>query len=482
MVVLGHIDHGKTSLLLAIRKMEIPSGKPGGAITQHIGAFEIENDGKKITFIDTPGHEAFSQMRSRGARVADLAILVIAADEGVKPQTREAISHIKQAGIPMIVALNKIDKPEADPLRVQRELAKEGVLIEKLGGKIPLIEISAKTGQGIAELLELISLVAEIEDLRTDLHQLPQGVIIEAYLDSQKGPTATLILNQGILKIGQIVATPSTLGKIKNLANFQGIPISEAFPSQPVVCLGFEEVPQIGEEFRVFETIEEAKNYLKISEKKPLPEPIIKPEQKVLNFIIKADVLGSLEAIEEILKNLPQKKIILRVLRSDVGEVTESDVKLASQASAKILAFRVKINPVAQALLRREKIKVMQFNLIYDLVEGVRKYMAEALEPAIVRIDLGKIKVLVIFLMEKNRQIIGGRVIEGEIKKGGFIEIVREGEIRGKGKIINLQKNKKDIEKASKGEEVGILYEGDIRIEVGDTLIVYTEERKKEEL
>ncbi|MDI6592026.1 MAG: translation initiation factor IF-2 [Patescibacteria group bacterium] len=479
-VVLGHIDHGKSSLLLAIRKMEVPAGKPGGVITQHIGAYQIEREGKKITFIDTPGHEAFSQMRSRGAKVADIAVLVIDSCEGVKAQTKEAISCLKRLGIPIIVALNKIDKPEANPERVKRELQKEGILVESMGGKIPAVNLSAKTGENIEELLELILLIAEMEELKTDLEKPAEGTIIEAYLDNRRGPTATLILNQGKLGPGQIIGTSSTLGRVKTLEDFQGVPISEALPSQPVIVLGFENVPKVGEKLKVFPDIETARANLEIEEKMA-PEIInVKSDQRVLNLILKADVLGSLEAIEGALKNLPQEKIILRILKKGVGEITESDVKLASQAKAKILGFRVKINPVAKILAEREKVKILAFEIIYDLVEGVRKFMEKLGKPKLIRKDLGKVKTLVIFLTEKNRQIVGGRVIEGEVKKGTLIEIFRNKELIGKGKLINLQINKKDVDKAIKGRECGILYEGEVKIEVGDGLSIYTEERQKD--
>jgi len=477
-VVLGHIDHGKTSILDFIKKTQVAEKEAGG-ITQHIGAYEIEKEGKKITFIDTPGHEAFSQMRSRGAKVADIAILVVDVTQGVQSQTREAILHIKKSGIPMIVALNKMDKSEADPKKVKRELAKEEILVEELAGKVPSVEVSAKTGQGISELLELISLVAEMENLKTSLQKPAEGIVIEAYLDSKRGPTATLIPNQGILKPGQIVGTLSTLGKIKSLENFQGISISEALPSQPVIILGFENPPRVGEEFKIFSNIEEACANLKTREKKAPQLLEISAGQKVLNLILKTDVLGSLEAIEEVLKNLPQEKIILRILKAEVGEITESDIKLAIQAKAKILGFRVKINPVARALAEREKIKIRQFDVIYDLVEEVRKYMEKLLEPEIVRTDLGKIKTLIIFRTEKNRQIIGGKVIEGEVKRGTQIEVLRDDQVIGQGKLINLQRDKKDIDMVIKGAECGILYQGEAKIEEGDILLIYTEERRK---
>ncbi len=480
MVVLGHIDHGKTTLLDYIRKTKVAEKEAGG-ITQHIGAYEIKIDNKKITFIDTPGHEAFSAMRARGAKVADIAILIIDATEGVKAQTKEAISQIKKAKIPFIVALNKIDKPNADPPKVKRELVKEGVTVEDLGGNVPAINISAKTGQGVNELLELILLLAEMEELKTDLSQGAQGVIIESYLDHFRGPTATLILNQGILKKGEILATFSTLGKVRILENFQGQPISEAFPSQPVVVVGFEEVPKVGEEFRVFPSLEEAKKFLEKKEEKPERGVLeIEPDQKVLNIILKGDVFGSIEAIEEILKNLSQEKVIVRVLKSEVGAINESDVKLAKSGKAIILGFRVKVNPVAKNLAEREKVKILIFEVIYDLVEGTRKLIERMIEPEIVRVDLAKVKVLVHFWAGKNRQIVGGRVIEGEVKKGAKIEVFRDDELLDQGKMVNLQIEKKDVERAKKGDECGILYEGgNVKIEPGDILVIYQEEKRK---
>lgn len=480
-VVLGHIDHGKSSLLCAIKDFKITEKESGG-ITQHIGAYEIEHQGKKITFIDTPGHEAFSAMRSRGSKVADIAILVVAAEEGVKPQTKEAILHIKKFQIPVIVAINKIDKPGADPEKVKRELQKENILVENFGGKIPSVEISAKTGQGIGDLLELILLIAEMEELKADFQKTPEGVVIESYLDSRRGPITTLILSQGKLNLNQVIGTPSTIGKIKNIENFQGKSISEALPSQPAIILGFEDVPRVGEKLKNFPTIKEARLNLEKKEKKVSEVVNIESGQKVLNLILKADVLGSIEAIEEILKNIPQDKIVLRILKSEVGEINETDLKMAIRAKAKILGFRVKINPIAQTIIEREKIKIMHFDVIYDLVEGLRQYMEKMVKPEKIRTELGKIKTLVVFLTEKNRQIIGGRVIEGEVKKGVSIEIQREEETVGLGKLINLQRNKKDIDLARKGEEVGILYEGEVRVEVGDILVIYIEQKKKVEL
>ena len=489
MVVLGHIDHGKTSLLLAIRKMQFTGEKPGGFITQHIGAYQIEKDGKKITFIDTPGHEAFSAMRARGAKVADIAILVVDATQGVQAQTKEAISQVKLAKIPIIVALNKIDKPEANPEKVKRELSKEDILVESLGGKIPSVLTSAKTGQGIEELLEMISLVAEMEGLKADISKPAQGLVIESYLDSQRGPTATLILTDGILKKSGILGTFSSFGKVKSLENFQGLSIEKALPSDPVIITGLDNVPKVGENFKAFPDLESAENNLKISQpvKKGAKLLELGPEQKVLNLILKTDVLGSIEAIEEVLKNLPQEKVILRILKSEVGQINESDVKIAKAHPALgypavILGFRVKIGPVAQSFAEREKVKIMTFEVIYDLVEEVRKFMERILEPEEIRVELARVKILAIFLAEKNRQIVGGKVMEGEVKKGTQIEVFRSDALIGKGKLINLQRDKKDIDKVIKGQDCGILFEGDTKIEEGDILVVYTEERRKGEI
>ena len=483
-VVLGHVDHGKSSLLCAIKDFKILERESGG-ITQHIGAYEIEHQGKKITFIDTPGHEAFSQMRSRGAKVADIAILVVDTAEGVKEQTKEAISHAKLAGVPIIVALNKIDKPQADPTKIKRELSQNKILVEELGGKIPSVETSAITKKGIPELLEIILLVADMEELKANFEKPAEGVVIEAYLDSQRGPTATLLIRDGILKKGDILATPSTLGKAKILEDFQGKPVEETFPSQPVIILGFEKVPQVSETFKVFPDIKEAEKYLtpKEERKEERKVLVVEPGQKILNLILKGDCFGSLEAIEGVLRNLPQDKVILRILKKEVGNINESDIKLAHSARAKVLGFRVKTDSVAQRLVGQLKIKPINFEIIYELVQSLRQLMEKMLKPEVIKKELGRMKTLVVFWAEKNRQIVGGRILEGEVKREKTsIEVYREKELKGRGKLVNLQKNKKDIAIAGKGEEIGILYEGDVKIEKGDEIVFYQQERKKVEL
>jgi len=480
-VVLGHVDHGKSSLLEAIRDFKI-TAKESGGITQHIGAYEIEEGGKKITFIDTPGHEAFSAMRARGARIADIAILVVAGEEGVKPQTKEAILHIKKAEIPMIVAINKIDKTEADPEKVKRELLAKDIIVESMGGNIPCVEVSAKTKKGIPEFLEMILLVAEMENLKADISKKAEGAVIESYLDAKRGPTATLILKEGILKKGDVIGTVSVFGKIKSLENFQGRSLNEALSSMPVVVMGFEKVPGVGEKFEVFSDIETAQKNLKNKERVSRQVLDIEEGIKVLNIILKADVVGSLEAIEEVLKDIPQEKAVLRILKAEVGEINESDVKLAKSAKASVVGFRVKANRATEGFARREKITIMAFEIIYELAQAVRLALEKRVESKEEKIDLGKVKILAVFLTEKNRQIIGGKVVEGKVRKGVSLEVFRNGEKVGAGKIINLQRNKKEIGEIEKGSECGMLYDGNVKIEEGDIVQAYVIERRKREL
>jgi translation initiation factor IF-2 len=481
-VILGHVDSGKTSILDFIKKSHIAEKESGG-ITQHIGAYQIEHKDKKITFIDTPGHEAFSQMRSRGSKVADIAVLVVDGCKGIELQTKEAIHHIKLAEIPFIVVFNKNDRQEANPEKVKKELIKENIQVESLGGKVPSVNVSAKNGQGVDELLELILLIGEMENLKWDVSSQAEGIVIESYLDHQRGSVATLILDKGTVKVGDIIGTFSSFGKIKSLENFQGVSIDQVFPSDPFSIVGLEGAVRVGEDFKVFASIEEAKNNLKTIDKTETNTVLdVGPEQRVLNVILKADFLGSMEAIEEILKQIPQEKILLRILKSEVGDINESDIKTARSGRGVILAFRVKTDAVARQMAEREKIRIISVEVIYNLVEEVRNSMERIMAKESVRTDWGKVKILGVFLTDKNRQIIGGKVIEGEVKKGGSIEVIRQENIVGKGRMISLQRDKKDIDKVAKGQECGMMYEGDVKVEVGDVLAIYTEEKIKGEL
>ncbi|MDP2741466.1 MAG: translation initiation factor IF-2, partial [bacterium] len=496
LVVLGHVDHGKSSLLEAIRDFKI-THKESGGITQHIGAYEIEGPkgypDKKITFIDTPGHEAFSAMRARGAQVADIALLVVDAAQSVQPQTKEALTAIKMAEIPMIVVLNKMDMPTADPEKIKRELSKVNILVESMGGDIPSIEVSAKEKTGIEELLEMILLVADMRELKSEIAVPCEGLVIESYMDGLKGPIATVIIKKGILRKKDIIATDLALAKIKSLHNFQGKDIEEAYPSQPVIILGFEKVPAVGEKFKSYKTIIEAEEKLKKEEPKRELSPTVlsgDADKKILNIILKGDVFGSLEAIEGVLKNLPQDKIVLRILKSEVGDINETDAKIAEMSKAIIIGFRVKIGPAVLHLLKKnlssvkidKRIRIKTFDIIYELIQEVRQGMEKSLDSEVVYKELGRIKTLLVFWGEKNRQIVGGKIIAGEFKKGLKLNILRDEVKVGSGRIINLQRDKKDIEKLKKGDEAGILFEGNVKIEKGDILVAYTEERKKGEL
>lgn len=489
-VVLGHVDHGKTTLLDTIQKTNVVEKESGG-ITQHIGAYQVEHSGKLITFIDTPGHEAFSQMRSRGAKVADIAILVIAAEEGVKPQTKEAISYIKKGEIPVIVALNKIDKPQASPEKVIGELEKEGLVVEQRGGQVPAVKISAKEGTGLDELLEIILLVAEMEELKADIEKPAKGVIIESYLDSKRGATATLLVLEGILRVGQWIVCGNIYGKVRILENFQGKGVKEAVPSSPAVVIGLDDVPVVGERFSVVENEKEAQSFVAkaIEDKGDLSveAPTGRGEGgKLLNLILKADVKGSLEAIEDNLAKMDLEDIGLNILKAEVGDISESDIKTAYSANALIIGFRVKAPAGILNLAKRSRVRIKTYEVIYELFEDIKKEAGKLLKPEITREELGKLKVLAIFRKEKSRMIIGGKVIDGKIINKVSLDVIRQTDEGAKkitsGKIVQLQHNKKDVPEVEKGREAGILFEGEPVIEEGDILETYKEEKKKREL
>ncbi len=483
-VVLGHVDHGKSSLLEAIRDFRI-TAKESGGITQHIGAYEVEHNSKKITFIDTPGHEAFSAMRARGASVADIALLVVDAAQSVQPQTKEAVIAIKKAEIPMIVVLNKIDLPNADPQKIKNELSKIDVFVESMGGQVPSVEVSAKEKKGIDELLEIIILVADMKDLETEISVPAEGLVIESYMDSLKGPVATVIVEKGTLRTKDIIATDSAMAKVKLLQDFQQKPIEQALPGSPAIILGFEKVPGVGEKFKTYNTAEEALSKLQqVAEKREVNYNALEVDanKKVANIILKGDVLGSLEAIDGMLRSLPNNKVNLRILKSEVGDINESDAKLAEMSRAQIIGFRVRISPGVMQLMRNDtqkKVRIKTFDVIYELIQEVRNGMEKSLDSENVRKEVGKLKTLLVFWAEKNRQIVGGKITVGEFKKGLKLDILRNDVKVGAGRIINLQRDKKDIDLLKKGDEAGILFEGNIKIEKGDILSAYIEERQK---
>ena len=484
-VVLGHVDHGKTTLLDTIRKTNVVAKESGG-ITQHIGAYQVNFKDKIITFIDTPGHEAFSQMRSRGAKVADIVILVVAGEEGVKLQTKEVISYIKKQEIPVIVAVNKIDKPQANFEKTIGELEKEGIVVEQRGGKIPAIKVSATQGTGMNDLLEMIVLVAEMEELKADVLKSANGIVIESYMDSKRGATATFLVLEGVLRTGEWVVCGNSYGKIKNLNDFKGEKIEQAGPSTPTIVLGLNEVPVVGDRFSALSSEQEAKEVaLSFSVQKQSQAKFVADQpraERYLNLILKTDVQGSLEAILESLVKLELEEIGLNILKADVGDISEADVKLAYSTKAVIIGFRVKTAKDVVNLAERSGVKIRNYDIIYELFEGIKKDAGKLLEPEVAREDLGKLKVIAIFRKEKTRMIVGGKVLEGKIVNKTSIDIIRGEEKIGTGKIIQLQHNKQDTAEIEKGREAGILFEGDAIVEEGDILGCYRVEKKKREL
>lgn len=490
--ILGHVDHGKTTLLDTIRKTNVVAGEAGG-ITQHIRAYQVKKKGSLITFIDTPGHEAFSAMRERGVSIADIAVLVVAADDGVRPQTKEVIEYLKSKKIPTIVAINKIDKPEANITRVKQELADNGILLEGWGGETMNAEISAKQNLGIDDLLERILLLAEVEDFRVDSKRDGLAVVLESHLDPQKGPVAVALVKTGTLKVGQDVVAGGSFGRIRKMEDYAARNIASAGPSTPVIIMGLNSAPQTNDIIQVMSGKSIARTKSKElagklingrvkSAQQKIEEGIEEGKIKKYNIVLKADVQGSLEAVEQILATIKSDEIAIEYVGTGVGNITESDVKLAESSQATIFGFSVEITPVAKRLAEGSGIEIKNYKIIYELVQDVKNKMAEQLAPEIIREDLGRLNVLAIFKTGKHDMIVGGRVTEGKIAKKSLIEIKRDGEIIGGGKLANLQQNKDNAEEVGQGNECGITFEGDTKIKEGDTLIVYREEAKKRNL
>lgn len=483
--ILGHVDHGKTTLLDTIRKANVAAGEAGG-ITQKISAYQVKKHGKLITFIDTPGHEAFSGMRERGVSIADIAILVVAADDGVRPQTKEVIQFINEKKLPVIVAINKIDKPDARPDRVKQELAEHGILFEGWGGEVICVEVSAKSGLNIDKLLESILLVAEVEDFKADAKRDGLAVVLESHLDPQKGPVATILVKTGTLKVGQDIIAGSAFGRVRRLEDFVGKSRESAGPSLPATLYGFGVVPQVNDVIQVVSgkalaRLKSQEALLKDGEVKRVAK---KEDESIkrLSIIIKADVQGSLEAIQQILGAIEHPEVRLEEVATGVGSITESDVKLAASAGARIYGFNVEPTSVAKRIAENVNVPIQSFNIIYKLVEAVKDAMSDLLPPEIIRTDHGNLSVLAIFKTGKRDMIVGGRVSSGKMIRKSKIEVKRDGEIVGEGSMTNLQKNKEPADEVGQGNECGVVFEGSTKIAVGDTLISFSIEEKRRRL
>ncbi len=484
-VVVGHIDHGKTTILDWYRKSKVAEKESGG-ITQHIGAYEVEHNGKRLTFIDTPGHESFAKIRQRGAALADIGILVVAADEGVKPQTKEAIRVLREADIPFAVALNKIDKPGANPERVKQELAQEEVLVESYGGKVPAVETSGRTGQGLEELLETLLLLAELEELASAPEAGAEGIVIETELNPRRGATATVLIRNGTLKRGDAVALGNAAETIRILENFAGRPVDALGPSAPARIAGLGKLPAVGDLLRAFPSRAEAKAFVKaLPPEKPIngkDKPAGESEQKerVFNIILKSDVFGSQEAVAEALAQLSSPAAAIRLLAAGIGDINESDIKLASATRlVTIIGFRVKTDPAARELARTQNIRIVTGEVIYELLDEVKQAITDLIPPEVKRIDLGRVKILKVFKKADGKQVVGGRVETGKIAKGARIEVVRMRGIIGTGSIAGLQRGKQAVEEVAQGLECGMMADTRTAIEEDDELVIYQEEVTK---
>ncbi len=484
-VVMGHVDHGKTKLLDSIRQTDVVAGEAGG-ITQHIGAYQVNRKGQVITFIDTPGHEAFTAMRSRGAKVADIAILVVAADDGVKPQTTEAFRIIEASKIPYIVAINKIDKPAADVNKTKQELStKLNITPEDWGGKTICVPISAKDGIGIEELLDMVLLVSATEssNLKANPDADAAGTVVESNVDKAAGPLATILVQNGTLHVGdQLCFNEVVYGKVKSLRNYKGEEVPFAGPSTPVKILGLKISPAVGDILNVGEgekvKIKKIKSVSGHSELAPTnSEDNVEDKSPKVNVIIKTDFLGSAEAIEESLLKLNGEKVKVKIISKGLGYITEGDIKRAEDSGAKILGFNVKMSPAIETLVREKQVTVQVFTIIYDLIKYVKDEMQLLVKPEINRVDLGRLKVLAIFRTENDSQIVGGKILDGVLRNNCLLEVYRGDNFIVGGKLTRLQSGKQDVNEAEKDQEAGIRYEGKPLVEEGDILVAYVEER-----
>ncbi len=484
-VVMGHVDHGKSKLLDYIRESNIVDKEAGG-ITQHIGAYEVDvhpegskKEGKElITFLDTPGHEAFSSMRSRGAKVADIAILVVAADEGVKPQTVEAIKLIQKEGMPFVVVINKIDKPSAEPDRIKNELASNNVFVEGFGGTVSVANISAKTGEGIPDLLETILLTAEIENLEADKGVNASGIIIEAKLDQKRGITATLLILDGTLKRGMFVASGEALAPVRIFEDFKGNQTDEKSFSSPVKITGFDKLPKVGSTFQTYNTKKEALKAVSQAKSTQTTPEGNRPEKKekiIISVIIKSDVTGSLEAIANEINKLSDENVYINILRRGVGTVNKDDAKIASSAkNAYIIGFNVKTESGVSDFAEKYNIKIKNFDIIYAITDWLKEVITERKTEFEQENISGEAKILKIFEANGNRYTLGGEVLKGEFKPDMAVNIKRRGAIIAKGEILSLQKGAEKSEGILMGEQFGAMVESKVEIVKDDHLEVFT--------
>lgn len=499
-VVMGHVDHGKTTLLDTVRKADIAGGEAGG-ITQHIGAYQTvwkdpkTGEERPITFIDTPGHEAFTVMRSRGAKVADLAILIVAADDGVKPQTEEVIQIVKAAKVPYVVAINKIDKEGADPTRAMTELSGKGVQPEEWGGDIPMIQVSAKNNMHIDKLLDTLLLVADMneDDMKADPHMPAVGTVIESHVDKGMGPVATILVQSGTLRKGEnLVIGGEIYGKVRAMRDDHGNEIEEAGPSVPAQIIGFKIAPTIGDILDLTKSASATKIDLKAKKTQQTgaerstisisPEADEDTKTRTLNLVVKCDVLGSLEAIIGSLDRFKHTEVGVRIVKKGLGNISENDVAAAESAGATVIGFNVKPTTMAEESMRERNVEFKQYSVIYDLIDWMREELEQLLESESIVHELGNVKILKVFRTDKKAMTIGGRVESGKLKKGAKVRVKRDGEEIGKGTLVELQTGMTPVKEVPAGTECGMRYEGKVVIEKDDVLEAYEVETKERKL
>ena len=491
--VLGHVDHGKTTLLDAIRETNVVAGESGG-ITQHIGAYQVVKDGRKITFLDTPGHEAFTAMRARGAQVTDLAVLVVAADDGVMPQTREAVDHARAAGVPILIALNKIDKPNAQPDRIKQQLADLGLTVEEWGGDVVCVEVSAKLKRGIDELLENILLVTDVAELKSNANRPAVGSVIEGQLDKQRGPIATLLIQAGTLHVGDPLVIGDTWGRVRAMLNDIGQPVEAATPSMPVVVLGLSQVPKAGDVFEVLDSerqvraiaAERADRQRQVAAQPSKPKALSLDDifaqfqsGKVLelNLILKADVQGSLEPIVNSLKKLGTDELKVNILLYGTGRITESDVMLAFASEAIIIGFNVDVDEAARRLAMQYGVDIRQYNIIYRLVDDVDKALKGLLQPTYADVVIGHAEVRQVFKISHRGNIAGCYMTDGEVARNSLVRLLRDDVEVFSGRLDSLKRFKEDTSEVKAGFECGIGLSGFDDVQVGDIMEFYRKER-----
>jgi translation initiation factor IF-2 len=489
--IMGHVDHGKTSLLDAIRHARVAEREAGG-ITQHIGAYEVEKNGRKIVFIDTPGHEAFTRMRARGAKVTDIVVLVVAADDGVMPQTLEAIDHARAAKVPIIVAINKIDKPDAQPERIKQQLADRGLLAEDWGGDVVMVPVSAKMKQNLDLLLEMILLVADLQDLKANPSRPAMGSVLEAKLDRGRGPVATVLVSNGTLRVGDYFICGAVFGRVRAMLNDRGEQVREAEPSTPVEVQGLEELPDAGDSFQVVTDTAKAKQIVLYREAKVREQTLAKSsritleqlhkqmeagEVKELPIILKADVGGSAEVLTDTLQKLSNDKVRIRVLRAGVGAITESDVLLASTSNGIVIGFNVRPERGAEAIAEEEKVDIRLHTIIYNLTDEIKRAMAGLLAPVFKEVYQGKAEVRDTFRISKVGMVAGCFVQDGYLKRGSEIRLLRDNVVVHSGKVGSLRRFKDDVSEVRSGMECGVTIENYGDVKPGDIIEAFVTEK-----